>query len=75
VLQKELNQTNSTAGHKARFIGFYETVANGFENGVNLVERIGAITPKQISAVIKKYFKNTNKVSVIGVPQAAGKGK
>ena len=58
----------SSNSEKAGFIGHYETIANGFEEGLKIRDKIETVTAADIQAVAKRYLDPKNRSVIIGVP-------
>ncbi|MCM2322730.1 MAG: insulinase family protein [Oligoflexia bacterium] len=55
--------------NKARFLGTYEAVAEGFEAGLNVYQRTLAVNALELQAVARRYFQNKNRTVIMGVPK------
>lgn len=65
-----LDDFGSTA-KKARFLGFYETVAGNFERGFELLEKMKTIQPQDLQRVAQRYFNPKQSIIIIGSPEKA----
>ncbi|MCM2277656.1 MAG: insulinase family protein [Oligoflexia bacterium] len=52
---------------KARFLGHFEAVGQGFELGLNIQRRALAVNALELQAVAKRYFENKNRTVITGV--------
>lgn len=51
---------------KARFLGFYETVAGDYKFGIELVESLKAIDKTKLAKVIDRYLSKQNRTVIFG---------
>lgn len=58
----------ASESHRAHFLGFYETVANRFERGTEIINSLKSVNKVQIASVAKQYFKKENRTTIIGKP-------
>lgn len=54
---------------KARFLGTYEALAGNFEKGLEIQKKTLAVTAPEVQAVLKRYFRPTNRSVITGVPK------
>lgn len=52
---------------KARFLGHYEAVGNGFELGLKIQNKIQTVTALDVQAAAKKYLDPNNRTVITGV--------
>ena len=58
-----------TNSERSRWLGYYETVANGFEIGLKQIKDIASVTPAQVQGVARKYLSPDNGTVITGVPK------
>ncbi|MEK6706855.1 MAG: pitrilysin family protein [Bdellovibrionota bacterium] len=60
---------------RAYFIGHYESIANGFELGLEQQKRIQSVSAADLQFIIKRYFDQTQRVVITGVKGEEEKNK
>lgn len=65
----EFYQGLDSAYEKARFLGTYETIANGFETGLEIERKTLNVTAPELQAVVKRYFQPLHRSVITGVPK------
>ena len=63
------NESLSSNSQKAHFLGHWESIGHGFQEGLKSYEKTQAVTAQELQAVVKKYFQPKLRNVVIGVPK------
>lgn len=58
---------------KAKFLGYFETVAGSFEKGIEIRKQIQAVTPAQLQEVARAFFVPNNRTVLTAMPKGAVK--
>lgn len=67
ILNFEFFEGLDTNSERARFIGHYESQAGGAEQGRAYFERLQKVVPEEIRAVVRKYFPESRRNTVVGI--------
>lgn len=69
LLLSEYYEALSEPAEKAEFIGLYETIADDFKFGVDLLQRLQSVTANEVKEVAVKYFRKDRQFVLVGVPK------
>lgn len=67
ILSYQFYSGLSAADERARFLGHYETVSNGFEVGLDIFQKTQNLAPEDIQNVARKYFGKEKRSTLYGV--------
>lgn len=68
-LEFSFYESLNSNSERARFLGYYEAVANDFRLGITNQTKAMVITPQEIKGVAQRYFGPKNRTVITGVPK------